>query len=215
MHALKRTIIIASLLVDVPAFAQIKVVCIGNSITYGYKISDRLVNSYPAQLGKILGKEWVVENFGVNGATLLQQGDLPYWIQPEFKAAKNLNPDIVIIKLGTNDTKPQNWKYKQNFIRDYTALINEFKNLPSKPVIFICLPVPAYKKRSEIRDSIITAELIPMIREIARQNNVALIDLNTPLQNHPEWFPDKIHPNALGAKKMAEVIAEHLLRYRR
>ena len=33
-----------------PAGAPIKVACVGNSVTYGFGIEDREVNSYPAQL---------------------------------------------------------------------------------------------------------------------------------------------------------------------
>ena len=85
----------------VSAFAQIKVACIGNSITYGATIVGRDSLAYPPQLQKILGKKWLVKNFGVSGATMMKKGDLPYWNQPKFRAAKDFKPDVVIIKLGT------------------------------------------------------------------------------------------------------------------
>ena len=33
----------------------VKVACVGNSVTYGYLIENREVNSYPAQLQRLLG----------------------------------------------------------------------------------------------------------------------------------------------------------------
>lgn len=47
-------------------FAQkkIKVACIGNSVTYGYLLSDRERNAYPSQLQQMLGEGYEVRNFG-------------------------------------------------------------------------------------------------------------------------------------------------------
>jgi acyl-CoA thioesterase I len=194
------------------SFSQIKVACVGNSITFGFGLENRDVNSYPAQLGKLLGSDWVVGNFGNSGCTLLKHGDRPYWVQKTFEEAKNMNPDVVIIKLGTNDTKPHNWKYKDEFIADYTALINEFKALPSKPIVFICLPVPVYPERWGINDSTVRAGLIPFVKKIGKLNHVQVIDLYKPLSNHAEWFSDKVHPNATGAGVMAGVIDKVLLK---
>lgn len=185
---------------------QHKVACVGNSITYGYGIDKRDSMSYPVQLSRLLGLEWEVRNFGVNGATLLKHGDNAYWNLQAFEDAKAFNPNVVVIKLGTNDTKPQNWKFKEEFIADYSALIKEFRSLPSKPIVFICLPAPAYGVRWDIRDSVINAGVIPMLKRVARLNKVKIIDLNAPLRNHPEWFPDKIHPNETGAAKIAGIV---------
>ncbi len=185
---------------------QHKVACVGNSITYGFGIAKRDTLSYPSQLVQLLGSAWEVRNFGVNGVTLLKHGDNAYWNLQAFEEAKAFNPDVVVIKLGTNDTKPQNWKYKEEFIADYSALIKEFRSLPSKPIVFICLPAPAYGVRWDIRDSVINAGVIPMLKRVARLNKVKIIDLNTPLRNHPEWFPDMIHPNETGAAKIAGIV---------
>jgi lysophospholipase L1-like esterase len=55
--------------------ARIKVACIGDSITAGSGVVDRANDSYPAQLGKILGPNWEVRNYGGSGSTLLNSGD--------------------------------------------------------------------------------------------------------------------------------------------
>ena len=103
---------------SVLAAEPVKIACVGDSITFGAAIQDRENRNYPLQLGKLLGDGYAVRNFGVNGATLLKQGDLPYWTRPQFKMATEFQPNIVIIKLGTNDSKPQNWKYADQYGTD-------------------------------------------------------------------------------------------------
>src|SRR5688572_13260471 len=87
----------------------IRVACVGDSITYGYGIKDRERDSYPAQLGALLGSKWDVRNFGVNGATALKKGTRPYSGLQAYQDALAFEPDIVVIKLGTNDTNAKSW----------------------------------------------------------------------------------------------------------
>lgn len=214
MTSTKKTLFICFfLLTYIVSFSQKKVACIGDSITYGSRIENREENSYPAQLQNLLGTEWLVGNFGNSGATLLKKGSKPYWNQKEFDNAKNFNPDIVIIKLGTNDSKPKNIKYKENFIKDYIDLINVFNELPSKPKIYICLPVPSFPGNSEITDKVLVKDIIPGIKKVARKTNTELIDLYKPFKKDASLFPDKIHPNKEGAGKIATLIYKVLLNY--
>ncbi len=187
----------------------IKVACIGNSITYGNGVRDREHFSYPSQLQRMLGKGWEVKNFGSSGRTLLRKGDYPYWNEKEFLAAKNYNPDIVIIKLGTNDSKPWNWKYRDEFARDYSDFIREFRKLPSHPKIFICTPVPAFPGDWGITDSVIHGEVIPLVQILPK---VIMLRSSTyrALTGNREYFPDKVHPNELGSRFMAAEIYKHL-----
>ena len=122
----------------------VKVACIGNSITYGAFIANRDQNSYPAQLQAYLGDGYEVRNYGVSGRTLLTQGDYPYVKTKEYIESQNFQPDIVLIKLGTNDTKPQNWKYKDEFMADYQHLIDSYKALNSHPRIILLTPIRCF-----------------------------------------------------------------------
>jgi len=197
------------------ASAQAKLVaCVGDSITYGSGIANRAVDSYPAQLQRMLRQydaSWEVQNFGVSGATLLSKGDLPYVRQTAYASAQACNPDIVIIKLGTNDSKPQNWQYKGDFIPDYESMIEVFRRLPSKPQVWICKPVPAFYVNFNIRPEVIHDEILPMIEQISREKNAPVLDLYTALENYGNLFPDGIHPNAEGAGLMAQTIVPFLL----
>jgi acyl-CoA thioesterase I len=186
---------------------QLRIACVGDSITFGATIKDRKEQCYPAQLGRLLGEGYVVQNFGVSGATLLKAGNNPYWTTKQFKPAHAFNPDIVVIKLGTNDSKPDNWLHKDAFVSDYIALIENFRSLPSKPVVYICKPVPAYPGNFKITDVVIREEVMPLIETVAEQASVEKIDLYAALSHRADLFPDKVHPNAAGARIMAETIA--------
>ena len=204
----------ALLTVNATASAKIKVACVGDSITFGAGIQDRASNSYPAQLQQMLGEQFEVQNFGQNGRTLLYGGDAPYIKSPQFKQAQDFNPDVVIIKLGTNDSKPQNWRGRRSFIPDYTRLISRFRQLPSQPVVWICKPVPVFPEQWGIKDSVVRDEIIPRINYISKEAGVPIIDLYSPLKAFPQYFPDKVHPNKDGAGEMAKVIATFLKKYR-
>jgi len=187
----------------------VKVACVGDSITAGAGIKNP-ADKYPAQLGVILGDGWKVENFGVSGTTLLKKGDHPYWKVDNCKKAHDFNPDVVVIKLGTNDSKPQNWKFKDEYVADYVELIKSFQLLESKPKVWICYPVPAYPGQWGITDKVMKEEVMPLIDQVAKEAKVKIIDLYTALSDKKEMFPDTVHPNPAGAKVMAETIAKVL-----
>jgi len=189
------------------AETKTKVACVGDSITFGSGIKDREANSYPTQLGRMIGAAYEVRNFGNSGSTMLKKGDKPYWKQKEYAAALAFGPDLVVIKLGTNDTKPHNWKHGEEFARDYRAMIDAFRSLPSKPQIYVCLPIPAFPARWGITDEVINRDVIPAVRGIAKATGAKLIDLNSPFKGKAELVPDKIHPNAAGATIIAESVA--------
>ncbi len=189
----------------------IRVACVGDSITFGAGVEMREKNNYPKVLGELLGAGYETRNFGKSGATLLKQGDLPYWKTKEFEGATEYNPEIVVIKLGTNDSKPQNWdKHKAEFEADARALIAHFQALPSKPKVYVCLPVPVYETKWGINEPVVKGEVIPILQKVAKELKLPTVDLYRALSGKPEMFPDKIHPNAAGARVIASMVAQTL-----
>lgn len=184
----------------------IRVACIGNSITFGAGIDNRDQDSYPAVLGQLLGDKYEVRNFGFSARTLSRKGDYPYMDENMYKEAKEYQPNIVIIKLGSNDTKPHNWINRKNYIKDLETMVKNFQSLRTIPDIYLCYPAKAYAVRFGIRDSIITSEIIPAIDQVARKRNTNVIDLHTATDNMEDHFPDKIHPNAQGAIVLAQTV---------
>lgn len=183
----------------------VRVACVGDSITWGAGVEGRETNSYPAQLQKLLGTRFDVRNFGRSGATASRAGDLPYWTTEEFTQATEFQPDVVILKLGTNDTKPQNWKGKEAFRKDFRDLLEHFRDLKSKPKLWVCQPVPVYGDQWGINAQTLDT-VLEGVEEACDDRKVPVIDLFDALTGHPEMFPDKIHPNAKGAALMARTI---------
>ena len=184
-----------------------KIIFLGDSITDGIGLSSPLTQSYPSQLALLLtGTLWSVENYGITSTTILKQGSPSYWDSKEFAQAKNSEPNIVVIFLGLNDIKPKNWKYKEQFISDYSSLINIFLGLTSQPQIFLVLPTPSFGSLEGITDTKITNELIPKINQVASLYNIEVIDLHSYFVDKSYLFPDTIHPNKDGAKIIAQIV---------
>ena len=208
----------------------IRVACIGNSITDGHGIDMCDAYSYPAELQKILGKDYWVKNFGVSARTMLNKGDYPYMNELAWQDAQAFKPDVVIIKLGTNDSKPENWQYGAEFRQDLEQMILTLrpdlaqpvgkkakkakKNAvatPAKPQIYLCTPIPAFKSTWNINDQVITNEIIPIQQEVAKKYGLQVIDLHTLYANDGDkMLDDGIHPDGKGAHRMAEIIAAEL-----
>ncbi len=180
----------------------IRVACVGDSITAG--VGAARGKSYPAQLGQLLGDRWEVRNFGNSGSTLLNKGNKPYQKQKQFSGALAYNPQVVIIMLGTNDTKPNNWKLKDQFVADYLDLLGHFSKLEAKPRIFVCYAVPVPGKGNFGINEAGVQEQRPMIAKIAKQAEIGVIDMHAALADRPETLPDRVHPNTEGAGLMAK-----------
>ena len=180
---------------------SIRVACVGDSITQGAKLAKGM--SYPEQLQKMLGSPWIVKNFGKSGRTLLKQGDFPYWNESIYQDALQFAPDAVIIKLGTNDTKPQNWKHIADFKNDYRALVESFRSLQTKPRIYICTPCPVVGSGAFDINNAGVLEEVSWIKELAAELNVGLVDMNAAFAGKSNLLPDKVHPNAEGATLLA------------
>lgn len=190
------------------AFAQnpVKIACVGNSITQGPGRDNP--DSYPGQLQTLLGDAYSVKNFGVGGRTLLRKGDFPYWNEPQFQEVKDFGADILVIMLGTNDSKPQNWAHKAEFRQDYLDMIAEFKKtMPVDGKVYLIIPVPVSKDNFGITASIMNNEQRLMLLEVAHETNSELIDLYTPLMDRSDLFADGVHPNNEGLGIMAKTIA--------
>lgn len=176
----------------------VKVACVGDSITAG---------PYPGQLQKVLGDKWEVKNYGVGGRTLLKKGDAPWWNEQAYKDAHAFNPDVVVIMLGTNDTKPQNFAHADDFYGDYKELIETFKALPSKPHIWIMRPCPVPDPGNYGINEKNLDVYLPQIDKLAAEENVGEIDIHAALEGKPELLPDHVHPNEAGSEIMAETVA--------
>ena len=208
------------------AMAETNVACVGNSITEGYGIwADK---KYPDHLQEMLGNDYAVTNFGVSSMTFagekIKGGDnnSSYWKTEKFKAALASSPNIVIIELGTNDSKyfmeseGANYNYlygqceKTQLYADYEALIDTFAHLPTNPEIYATLQPYSNNVGWAIMDTAIVSQINPIIKETAVKKGVNIIDLHTLFQT-PAWFlDDSVHPNATGAQELAKIVNKYM-----
>jgi lysophospholipase L1-like esterase len=184
--------------------------CVGDSITQG--VGAKRGQSWPAQAQKTLGEKWQVHNFGLSGTTLMNSGNKPYQKSKQFKAALSSNPDVVVIMLGTNDTKPANWKNSaKDYEVDYLDIISDFQKLPSRPQIYLCLPPYIAKEGRWGINNEDTKAQVPMIKKIAKDIKCEVIDVYAALEGRDNLIPDTVHPNTAGAALIAKAVIASLI----
>lgn len=190
----------------------IKIACVGNSITYGAQVANREKNAYPEQLQAMLGDQYKVRNFGISGRTLLKKGDKPYWETKAYEEALQFKPDVVFIKLGTNDSKLHNRIHMADFETDYTDLINSFTEANKDARIILLLPVPAFTSDTTgIWNQVITKKIIPLTQLVAYKTKSEVLDLYQLFIDQPGLLSDKVHPSSLGATVIAQRLYETLI----
>ncbi len=209
------SVVLSSLaLTAAPASAVTKVACVGDSITAGAGVKDP-AKRYPTQLGVLLGKDYEVKNFGVSGSTMLDDGDKPYKKQKAFEQAIEWKPDIVVIKLGTNDSKPQNWAKKDGFAASTKSLVEAFQKANPKVKVYLCTPAPVIGSGNfGIREEIVKPEIIPLVRQIAGEMKLEVIDIYGALAGKDTLLPDRVHPNDEGAAVIAKTVYDVLAKKR-
>lgn len=189
---------------------KLNIVCLGDSITYGYKLADPTQESFPARLQQQSKGKWRVQNFSVNGATVLKNGDIPITAQEVYQKAMDSHPDVVLLMLGTNDTKTSNWEFVDAFLTEYKMLIKRLQELESQPHVIVCSVPPVFIDY----DIGINAEHIEkvniMIKQAARVMHADYLDIHTSIAFKPSLFIDGIHPNASGAMEIAHLVFEKI-----
>lgn len=187
----------------------LRVACIGDSITEGAGLGNPALESYPARLQRLLGtNESTIRNYGVSGRTLLKKGDFPYWKESAYTQSRAWGPDLVFIKLGTNDSKPQNWRHGTNFVVELEEFIASYRTLPSQPRVILCTPAPVYGRGAfDISPGVVATNIAPAVRDLAARLGLEVLDYHTRLAGHAEWFPDTVHPNTRGMAVMAAMAA--------
>lgn len=195
-----------------------KIACIGDSITWGFTILKRNKYSYPAVLQTLVGPEHEVHNFGCNNATASADGDVAYMKRKVYRDALALHPDVAIVMLGTNDTKPINYD-AQKFVYGYMTIINSLQELGAK--VYLMTP-PHILNQIEIRDGVkikridptpialseetLNEHILPAIRNF----DLPVIEINNIITDISQ-FNDGIHPNKEGAALIAQTVYSRLL----
>lgn len=195
-----------------PRKNQIRVACVGDSITYGYGVKRWTRNNYPRKLGILLGNEYCVHNYGRCGATASYLGDLPYEKTNEYKKSLSFNPNVVIMMLGTNDSKANNYKSKKEYLDDCLRILSSYKENNKEIKAFILTPPPAFEHENGLAKFEINPKLVEEMHQALLANkDLMIIDLYQVLQGQKELFWDGVHPNKEGSNIIANVVYKYLI----
>ena len=189
-----------------------RVACIGDSITWGFTLLNPWKQSYPALLQEKLGPEYEVRNFGYNDASARFDADTPYVTKAVYRDSLAWNPDVVLIMLGSNDTKRRNWD-PEIFRRDYSSLVDSYLQLPSKPRVILVAPMRVFLRAGRpilgLYPDTMENGVRPAVREIAAEKGLQLIDLKD-LFTDSSYMIDGVHPQREGARMTADAIYREL-----
>ena len=131
-------------------------------------------------------------------------------------------PDELVILLGTNDSKhrdpanpssdnaPENWAHKADFVSDYENMIASFREANPAVKIYVCLPTPSFPGQWGINGQTIHDQVIPLVRQVANESRVSVIDFYSVFVDKKDLFPDTVHPNKAGARLLAATVYEAL-----
>ena len=196
---------------------QIKVACVGDSLTYGANLDGWYKNNYPTKLQNILGDKYCVNNYGHSGATVTTSRDM-YSKLLEYRQSLQFKADIVVMMLGTNDTWARNWKRNsdlEDFKNEYTNLINAYREANPLVRVILILPPKAHKYLKDIlfdiRDDIMVKYINPAITKIAEGMHIEKINGREIIDDIKQYSTDKVHLNSKGTEQIAKAVAKKIL----
>ncbi|HET6281274.1 MAG TPA: GDSL-type esterase/lipase family protein [Polyangia bacterium] len=191
-----------------PAQAAMKVACTGTSAMMG--LGSTAGHHVPDEMGKVLGANFTVTNYGVQGTTAIKSVGSSYAATSQYRTALASNPDIVLFWFGGNDSFAGTWNaHKAEFKADYTAMVKAFQDLPTKPKTFLVRlwVFPG----GPVQQNVLDKEILPIIAEIGMETNSTVIDYRKLVETHREWFPDGMHPNDMGTLQIGKLFADTVM----
>lgn len=203
-----------------PKDGQIKVACIGDSITYGHGISNWPKNNYPALLQGLLGENYHVQSFGVSGRAVQDNSDQPYRALPHYQESLAYDADIIVFMMGSNDTKPENWFGEEAFKTALVDLLDDYTANGRNPKFYICT-TPACFFMEDSVDELTSHDLRPayadiiagIVQNVADEMGYPVIDIHALTKENPQWFEkDGVHPNNDGAAAIAKIVYETIIK---
>lgn len=196
------------------AEGQIKIACVGDSITYGHGISNWPKNNYPTVLQNLLGDAYHVNNYGVSSYAVQDTSDRPYMTLKHYQESLSYDADVVVFMMGSNDSKPENWIGAESFQEDLLTLLDSYGDAE----ILLCTPASAFFLDGQTEgmtshdiQPLVVEQIAQITRQVAQERGYTLIDIHALTAEHPEWFSkDGVHPNNDGAAAIAKEVCSVL-----
>ena len=187
----------------------IRVSAVGDSLTYGYGLEDRSLEAYPSILADLLGDHYQVANYGLAGRSLQASSDYPYFQEENGRQSLEDDCDLVLIMLGTNDTRPPYWNARR-FQREYEDMIKRYQTLPSQPDIFLLVPPFLPTDRYGLDNQVLKNEIRPMLYNIASAYSLPLVDLYQITEGREDLYSDGLHLSVKGNRLIAETLYQSI-----
>ena len=185
-----------------------KVVCIGDSITYGYGLVNRIEDGWPYLLNE--EDKYDVIEYGLSGSCAMRNSVFPY-PQDVLEKALYEEADIYIFMLGTNDSMKAQWDATA-FKKDYMSIIEPFKESGAR--IVIMAPIRVFAMGREVTDYSINPDCVEhevrdIVKDISKEMDLEYIDL-FPVIKKDSLTLDGIHPNEKGNQLIYKTIKKKL-----
>ncbi|MGM9683505.1 MAG: GDSL-type esterase/lipase family protein [Eubacteriales bacterium] len=211
-----------------------QVACIGDSITQGsdndITPEQREYLSYPANMQRILWRDYIVYNYGRGGKTMRNDLSYAYSTSDMYAAcfSNTVKYDLAIIMLGTNDSEidvREDWDGEWTktdsalFKSSCKKLVN--KLVQHSPGVKIALMnCPAYYRVADFtnRSNCFGQQYIVDLQKetaeylLGEGYDVSLYDMRrfSTEEIGGRYFPDSLHPNDKGYVIMAQGVADYV-----
>ena len=199
----------------------VKVSCVGDSITEGVNSTDPYSMTYPVYLQRMLGYDYLVKNHGHSGYSVVFTDAYSYSKSDRYMFAKAFKPDVVIYMLGTNDCNPgqayKSWddgKREAHYIEDTNKYFDAFIALNENVQIFVCIPPTLCYSTVwpwEEWAARITEHTKVLNEQIALSRGYPIVDMYSWSVEHPEVFPDGLHPKDSSYKTYAQRVYDEII----
>ena len=186
----------------------LKIACVGDSLTHGYGLFNRNRDSYPSQTSALLPPGWEVRNYGFNGACATDGHD-DFYLNNDLEELVRWNADIIILMLGSNDSKDSIWESRLNYIKGLEKILNRIKGI--KTHIILMTPPPCHLNFFGIQNDRIHNEIIPALRQYSLQEGYPLLETGPLFLNEEGIYLDNIHMTPKGYAILSRFIGDVLL----
>lgn len=195
----------------------VRIVCLGDSITKGYRPGVKEEEAFPARLEAALRKEKIdaeVLNVGIGGETSTQG------LKRLRTAVIDQHPDVVTVMYGANDSYIDNGKTSprvplDEYRANLTTIVRDLRKAGITPIVMTtnyygaAHPPDGSGKHPQLQMDI----YMKACREMAAAENVPLVDhqqwwldaskAGTDIET---WMTDHVHPNARGHAEITKAM---------
>ncbi len=185
-----------------------KIACVGDSLTYGYGLFNRNRDSYPSQTDAFLPSHWEIRNYGINGACATA-GHPDFYLNNPVEELAAWDADIIILMLGSNDSKDSIWNSRDSYIKGMGRILNRIKGINTRVVLMT--PPPCHLNLFGISNERIQNEVIPALRQFAGSEGYRLLETGELFRDEEGIYLDNIHMNSKGYGILSFLVAETLL----